>query len=63
MRNLSYINAANAAVGLCNMWKREGFQYSKTDYKGNTFQFQDGDYLLYYTDKSAAQDYISAGTH
>ncbi len=45
------------------MWKREGYQYKKNDNKGNEFNFLDGDYLLYYTDKSAAQDYISAGTH
>jgi hypothetical protein len=62
-RHLSYINRENAKDGYCNMWKREGYQYQKTDYKGNTFHFQDGDYVLYYTDKSAAQDYISAGTH
>lgn len=62
-RHLSYINPDNAASGFCNMWKREGYQYTKIDNKGNTFQFQDGDYALYYTDKSAAQDYTSAGTH
>lgn len=61
--HLSYINAENAKYGYCNMWKREGYQYKKTDNKGNEFAFQDGDYILYYTDKSAAQDYISAGTH
>ena len=62
-RHLSYINADNAARGYCNMWNREGYQYRKIDYKGNQFNFIDGDYVLYYTDKSAAQDYISAGTH
>ncbi len=61
--HLSYINADNAKSGYCNMWKREGYQYKKVDYKGNEFNFTDGDYVLYYTDKSAAQDYITAGTH
>jgi hypothetical protein len=41
----------------------EGFQHQKKDYKNNVFNFMDGDYILYYTDKSAAQDYISGGTH
>ncbi|WP_313133390.1 DUF5704 domain-containing protein, partial [Anaerocolumna sp.] len=62
-RHLSYINVDNAAQGYCNMWKREGYQYEKTDYKGNIFHFIDGDYIMYYTDKSAAKDYISSGTH
>ncbi len=62
-RHLSYINADNAAEGYRNMWKQEGYQYEKTDYKGNTFQFQDGDYVMYYTNKSVSADYISAGTH
>jgi hypothetical protein len=62
-RHLSYINADNEKQGYCNMWKREGYQYKKADYKGNEFSFIDGDYVLYYTDKSAANDYTSAGTH
>lgn len=62
-RHLSYINPANSPSGYLNMWKREGYQYEKTDYDGVTFQFLDGDYLLYDTDKSAAKDYISSGTH
>jgi hypothetical protein len=62
-RHLSYINADNEKQGYCNMWKREGYQYKKADYKGNEFCFIDGDYVLYYTDKSAANDYTSAGTH
>ena len=62
-RHLSYINADNAAKGYCNMWSREGYQYRKVDNKGNEFNFLDGDYVLYYTDKSASKDYISAGTH
>ena len=62
-RHLSYINAENAVSGYCNMWKREGYQYRKVDNKGNEFNFTNGDYVLYFTDKSVSQDYISAGTH
>ena len=62
-RYLSYINQENASNGYCNMWNMEGYQYEKTDYKGNVFEFIDGDYILYNTDHSAAKDYISAGTH
>lgn len=62
-RHLSYINLDNSAKGYCNMWKMEGYSYDKTDYKGNTFHFIDGDYVLYDTDKSAEKDYISSGTH
>lgn len=62
-RHLSYINTENALKGYCNMWNREGFQYEKVDYYGNKFTFQDGDYILYHTDKSASQDWITSGTH
>lgn len=62
-RHLSYINQDNAINGYCNMWKREGYQYEKVDYKQNKFFFQDGDFIMYYTNKSANDDYISAGTH
>ncbi|MFV0342766.1 MAG: hypothetical protein ACK5JH_07700, partial [Anaerocolumna sp.] len=62
-RHLSYINEVNSPLGYLNMWKREGFQYEKTDHKDVTFQFIDGDYVLYHTDRSAADDYISSGTH
>lgn len=63
VRHLSYINSSNAKNGYCNMWNREGYQYQKTDYKGSTFHFQDGDYVMYWTDKSVMKDYISSGTH
>ena len=61
--HLSYINKDNALKGYCNMWRMEGSQLVKTDTAGNTFEFKYGDYIMYYTDKSAAQDYISGGTH
>ncbi|SHO46695.1 DUF5704 domain-containing protein [Anaerocolumna xylanovorans] len=61
--NLSYINAANSANGYCNMWKREGYQYQKTSYHGINFEFQDGDYVIYYANHNVWEDYISSGTH
>lgn len=62
-RYLSYINKTNEANGYCNMWKREGFSYTKTDYKNNIFTFIDGDFILYHTDHSVSSDWISSGTH
>jgi hypothetical protein len=62
-RHLSYINPINSGSGYLNMWKREGFQYQKTDYHGSAFNFEDGDYILYHSNSSAAKDYISSGTH
>ena len=61
--NLSYINAANSEKGYCNMWNREGYQYQKTSNPGISFEFQDGDYVLYYGDHSVKEDYRSSGTH
>lgn len=61
--NLSYINKENALQGYCNMWKLEGSQLAKTDTYGNTFEFKYGDYVMYDTEKSAAKDYKSGGTH
>lgn len=61
--NLSYINAVNSEKGYCNMWQREGYQYRKTNYDGINFQFQDGDYVIYYANRSVKEDYLSAGTH
>ena len=45
--NLSYINRSNSERGYCNMWKTEGFSYSRTDVKQNVWQFKDGDSLLF----------------
>ncbi len=61
--NLSYINPENSGKGYCNMWKREGFQYRKTSYPGVDFEFQDGDYIMYYANHSVQEDYKSSGTH
>lgn len=62
-RHLNYINETNAPLGYCNMWKMEGFTYQKKDHRGKQYQFQDGDTIFYYLNRSAAKDYISAGTH
>ena len=62
-RHLSYINASNAQAGYCNMWNKEGFGYQKKDHMERTYQLQDGDTLSYLLNRSAADDYISSGTH
>jgi hypothetical protein len=61
--NLSYINEKNSTNGYCNMWKKEGYQYQKTSYGGITFNFQDGDYIIYYVNKNVNGDWNSRGTH
>ena len=45
--SLSYINRRNSERGYCNMWKTEGFSYSRTDAKQNVWQLKDGDTLLF----------------
>ena len=45
--DLSYINRINAERGYCNMWKTEGFSYSRTDSKQNVWHLRDGDTLLF----------------
>ncbi|SCP99224.1 DUF5704 domain-containing protein [Anaerobium acetethylicum] len=61
--SLSYTNLKNAASGYCNMWKREGFAYSRTDALNVKFAFIDGDAFLYDLDASLRQDYKGMGTH
>jgi len=61
--NLSYINEKNSPNGYCNMWNREGYQYQKTSYGGVTFNFKDGDYVIYYANKNVNEDWTSSGTH
>lgn len=62
-RHLSYINRGNSPAGYCSMWRLEGFPYSKTDSMGSSFDFIDGDYILYDLRHSASEDYKSGGTH
>lgn len=47
----------------CNMFGREGFGYTKTDYYGATFQLKDGDIIFYDTNKRSSDDYRTGGTH
>lgn len=49
--SLSYINSSNAVQGYCNMWKTEGFFYERIDDACNTWQFIDGDTLLFSLEK------------
>lgn len=60
---LSYINAENAKYGYCNMWKKEGVLYQKTDLDGVQWKFEDGDAFLYDRKRRVGLDYIVGGTH
>ena len=63
--NLSYINRDNHLNdGYCNMWKKEtNGNLLKIDSDGNQFHFRYGDFIMYYANKSANDDYTSGGTH
>jgi hypothetical protein len=41
----------------CNMLRREGFPYTKTDYYEATFELKDGDIIFYDTNKRSTDDY------
>ena len=45
-----------------NMWRIEGFDYTKKDGSGATFTLSDGDIIFYYTDKKSSDDYSPGGT-
>lgn len=64
-RSLSYINAGNQKEGYCNMWKMEGGAVSKKDSMGYLFNFQEGDFVLYYasSQKSVRKDYRTSGLY
>ncbi|NLZ81909.1 MAG: hypothetical protein GX913_08960 [Clostridiales bacterium] len=62
-KRLDYINKDNELLGFCNMWKTEGFSYTKQDLEGNLFYLRDGDVIFYDTDKSLLGDYKIMGTH
>lgn len=58
---LSYINGTNYLnKGNCSMWVTEGAPLQKTDYKGTTFNFKAGDFIIYYTDKKYSDDYTGS---
>jgi len=63
-KNLSYLNASNATKGYCSMWSMENpvpdkKSYNGKDKKSTFFHFQPGDFMVYYTDKSVRDDYVS----
>lgn len=61
--HLSYSNLGNSEKGYCNMWRMQGFLYERTDNRGSSFVFVDGDCLLFDLRRSLHRDYESWGTH
>ncbi|MCR5388123.1 MAG: DUF5704 domain-containing protein [Lachnospiraceae bacterium] len=61
--HLSYINPFNSKSGYCNRLKAEGFKNKKTDSCGITFDFADGDLLVFDVKNTIYSDYDSVGTH
>lgn len=63
-RRMSYINATNYRDnGNCSMWLQEGPVQTKKSTDGTEFQFYAGDFMVYYTAKSASQDYNSGAIY
>jgi len=63
-RRLSYTNALNYLNnGNCSMWIMEGPALSKASYKGPTFNFYAGDFIVYYANKRMRQDYITGAIY
>ena len=61
---LSYINAGNHLNnGNCSMWTMEGPPLQKSSYKGPTFSFYAGDFILYYANKRMSNDYESGAIY
>lgn len=57
-RRLSYINPINYTDnGNCSMWVLEGPTQEKKSYKGPTFKFFAGDFIIYDTNKKASDNY------
>ena len=55
---LSYINPDNYKNnGNCSMWVMEGPPLEKQSYKGPKFKFYAGDFIIYYGNKKASDDY------
>jgi hypothetical protein len=63
-RRLSYMNASNYRDnGNCSMWLQEGPVQTKKSSDGTTFHFYAGDFVVYYSDQSASQDYYSGAIY
>ncbi|MBB2182525.1 hypothetical protein H0486_06525 [Lachnospiraceae bacterium MD1] len=57
-RRLSYINSKNYRdYGHCSMWVMEGPPQQKSSYKGPTFTFYAGDFVIYHSSKRMSEDY------
>ena len=60
----SYINKGNYQnLNHCSMWLMEGGANTKTDVNGVTFSFLAGDCLIFSTDQTSEDDYISDGIY
>lgn len=55
VEELSYLNVENWKKGCCNMWNKEGFNYTDT--------YTDGDFLITGILKLKKEDYVVIGTH
>jgi hypothetical protein len=63
-KNLSYVNKANAIKGYCSMWDMENPVTRKQSYNGKkkkstVFDFLPGDFMIYFTDYSLKDDYVT----
>lgn len=66
--NTDEVDVADSTVkfnyaGKCNMWSVEQYSRTKVDSRGVTFEFKDGDIVLYDLTSQGADDYSSGGTH
>ncbi|MDF2942806.1 MAG: putative secreted protein [Herbinix sp.] len=63
-KNLSYVNKTNATKGYCSMWNMENPVSTKQSYNGKkkkstVFDFLPGDFMVYFTDLSLKDDYVT----
>jgi hypothetical protein len=63
-KNLSYVNETNEAKGYCSMWDMEKPVTTKQSYNGKKkkstiFDFLPGDFMVYFTDLSLKDDYVT----
>ena len=59
---LSYVNKPNEDK-FCNMWRMEGAPISKSSEGRVTFNFEDGDFMIYSVEQSAKDDYVVGGIY
>ena len=58
-----FYDATETSSGYCDMWKTENAVASKTDSRGQTFNWTEGDFVLYDLSSSMSDDYKMGGTH